>query len=37
MFPMAQQHMVSQVKVNFTLEQAMKYQRGSRGIALLFP
>jgi hypothetical protein len=25
------------VKVNFTLEQAMKAQRGSRGIALLFP
>jgi hypothetical protein len=24
------------VKVNFTLEQAMKAQRGSRGIALLF-
>jgi hypothetical protein len=23
-------------KVNFTLEQAMKAQRGSRGIALLF-
>jgi hypothetical protein len=25
-----------QVKVKFTLEQAMKAQRGSRGIALLF-
>jgi hypothetical protein len=25
------------VKVKFTLEQAMKAQRGSRGIALLFP
>jgi hypothetical protein len=25
------------VKVNFTLEQATKAQRGSRGIALLFP
>jgi len=25
------------VKVNFTLEQAMEAQRGSRGIALLFP
>jgi hypothetical protein len=25
------------VKVKFTLEQAMKVQRGSRGIALLFP
>jgi hypothetical protein len=24
------------VKVNFALEQAMKAQRGSRGIALLF-
>jgi hypothetical protein len=24
-------------KVKFTLEQAMKTQRGSRGIALLFP
>jgi hypothetical protein len=24
------------IKVNFTLEQAMKAQRGSRGIALLF-
>ena len=26
-----------QVKVKFSLEQAMKAQRGSRGIALLFP
>jgi hypothetical protein len=26
----------SQVKVKFTLEQAMKAQRGSGGIALLF-
>jgi hypothetical protein len=26
----------AQVKVMFTLEQAMKAQRGSRGIALLF-
>jgi hypothetical protein len=26
----------SKVKVKFTLEQAMKAQRGSRGIALLF-
>jgi hypothetical protein len=26
-----------QVKVKFTLEQARKAQRGSRGIALLFP
>jgi hypothetical protein len=25
------------VKVKFTLEQAVKAQRGSRGIALLFP
>jgi hypothetical protein len=25
------------VKVKFTLEQAMKAQRGSRGMALLFP
>jgi hypothetical protein len=25
------------VKVNFTLEQATKAQRGSRGIALFFP
>jgi len=25
------------VKVKFTLEQAMKVQKGSRGIALLFP
>jgi hypothetical protein len=25
-----------QLKVKFTLEQAMKAQRGSRGIALLF-
>jgi hypothetical protein len=25
------------VKVKFTLEQAIKAQRGSRGIALLFP
>jgi hypothetical protein len=25
------------VKAKFTLEQAMKAQRGSRGIALLFP
>jgi hypothetical protein len=25
------------VKVKFTLEQAMKAQRGSRGTALLFP
>jgi hypothetical protein len=25
------------VKVKFTLEQTMKAQRGSRGIALLFP
>jgi hypothetical protein len=25
------------VKVNFALEEAMKAQRGSRGIALLFP
>jgi hypothetical protein len=24
-------------KVKFTLEQAMKAQRGSRGIAILFP
>jgi hypothetical protein len=27
---------VLKVKVNFTLEQATKVQRGSRGIALLF-
>jgi hypothetical protein len=27
---------VGKVKVKFTLEQAMKAQRGSRGIALLF-
>jgi hypothetical protein len=27
---------IVKVKVNFTLEQAMKAQRGSRGIALLF-
>jgi hypothetical protein len=26
-----------EVKVNFTLGQAMKTQRGSRGLALLFP
>jgi hypothetical protein len=26
----------AKVKVNFSLEQAMKAQRGSRGIALLF-
>jgi hypothetical protein len=26
-----------QVKVKFSQEQAMKAQRGSRGIALLFP
>jgi hypothetical protein len=26
----------NKVKVKFTLEQAMKAQRGSRGIALLF-
>jgi hypothetical protein len=26
-----------QVKVKFSLEQAMKAQRGSRGIAILFP
>jgi hypothetical protein len=32
-YPM--QHEVK-VKVNFTLEQATKVQRGSRGIALLF-
>ena len=25
------------VKVKFALEQAMKFQNGSRGIALLFP
>jgi hypothetical protein len=25
------------INVNFTLEQAMKAQRGSRGIAVLFP
>jgi hypothetical protein len=29
-------NLVYKVKVNFTLEQAMKAQRGSRGIALLF-
>ena len=28
---------VVKVKVKFTLEQATKAQRGSRGIALLFP
>ena len=28
--------MIVKVKVKFTLEQAMKVQRGSRGIALLF-
>jgi hypothetical protein len=27
---------LSKVKVNFSLEQAMKAQRGSRGIAVLF-
>jgi hypothetical protein len=27
----------AKVKVEFTLEQVMKVQRGSRGIALLFP
>jgi hypothetical protein len=28
---------IGRVKVKVTLEQAMKVQRGSRGIALLFP
>jgi hypothetical protein len=28
---------IQSVKVKFTLEQAMKAQRGSTGIALLFP
>jgi hypothetical protein len=30
------QKVIVQSKVKFTLEQAMKAQRGSRGIALLF-
>jgi hypothetical protein len=29
-------HLQHKVKVKFSLEQAMKAQRGSRGIALLF-
>jgi len=29
--------MEGKVMVNFTLEEAMKAQKGSRGIALLFP
>jgi hypothetical protein len=30
------EHYITMVKVKFTLEQAMKAQRGNRGIALLF-
>jgi hypothetical protein len=34
--PGRKDHETSRAKVKFSLEQAMKAQRGSRGIALLF-